>query len=59
MYQTEVDDISYRAAKFEENVINTTAVRRQIRSVRILLDDPVLNAQFFQLIFQCVVRKFY
>jgi hypothetical protein len=24
------DDISYHAAKFEENVINTTAVRRQI-----------------------------
>jgi hypothetical protein len=24
----EVDDISYHAAKFEENVINTTAVRR-------------------------------
>jgi hypothetical protein len=26
LYKTEVDKISYHAAKFEENVINTTAV---------------------------------
>jgi hypothetical protein len=33
LYKTEADVISYHAAKFEENVINTTAVRSQIRSV--------------------------
>jgi hypothetical protein len=33
LYKTEADKISYHAAKFEENVINTTAVRSQIRSV--------------------------
>jgi hypothetical protein len=45
LYKTEADKISYQADKFEENVINTTAVRSQIRSVEILLDDPVLWVQ--------------
>jgi hypothetical protein len=31
--KTEADKISYHAAKFEVNVINTKAVRSQIRSV--------------------------
>jgi hypothetical protein len=30
LYKTEADKISYHAAKFEENVINITAVRSQI-----------------------------
>jgi hypothetical protein len=34
------DNISYHAANFGENAINTTAARRKIRSVEILLDDP-------------------
>jgi hypothetical protein len=44
IYKKEADKISYHAAKFEENVINTTAVRSQIRSVEIILDDPVDEA---------------
>jgi hypothetical protein len=43
LYKTEADNISYHAAKFEENMINTTAVRSQIRSVENLLDDPVVT----------------
>jgi hypothetical protein len=31
--KTEANNISYHAAKFEENAINTTAARSQIRSV--------------------------
>jgi hypothetical protein len=38
------DDISYHAASFGENVINTAAARSQIGSVQILLADPVLTA---------------
>jgi hypothetical protein len=44
--QTEADYITYHAAKFEENVINTAAVRSQIRSVAILLDDPVVICEW-------------
>jgi hypothetical protein len=40
LYKTEDDKISYHASKYEGNGINTTAVRSQIRSVAILLDDP-------------------
>jgi hypothetical protein len=41
LYKTEAHKNSYHAANFEENVINTTAVRSQIRSGEFLLDDPV------------------
>jgi hypothetical protein len=39
--KSEADYISYHAANFGENVINTTAARSQIRSVKILRADPV------------------
>jgi hypothetical protein len=39
--KSEADYISYHAANFGENVINTTAAISQIRSLKILLADPV------------------
>jgi hypothetical protein len=41
LYQTEADYISYHAANFGENVINTTAATSLVKSVKILLADPV------------------
>jgi hypothetical protein len=48
--KSEADYISYHAANFEENAINTTAARSQIGSVKILLADPVFSAA-------CIVVK--
>jgi hypothetical protein len=45
---------SYHAVKFEENVIHTTAVRSQIRSVAILLDDHVVVSNLPEYSLRCV-----